>query len=697
MSIRSKLCTAFLLFTMVFICGLGLLVDSSADRAALASFRESTKGQLARIDDILKFFADAGKDSAVSLAGMPLFREALGQTQTSYINAKEPTRNLYEYYNPYEKRIYDEFMKVKANKQYGLIFVGFEDGTIVEADESDTFKPGYDPRKRPWYQQALAAKDDTNISLPYVSTSGEVVCSISGRLYSAQKKLVGVLAIDYTLTKLTQYLSNLKIGHTGGVIAVSQDGLVLSDPVNPGNVFKTVSELPGNGLLTRIMEGKDREFYWNMGGKEYLVITNTSPDFGWHLAVLAQKEEILAPAARMRNQVFMAGAGMGAAMLLLVLYMSWSLTRPIRMLAEASERVADGEFAALPDARHFGGEMLQLHASLRKMVDNLSALLREAKLKTEQAEKSAQTAREALEHAENVRKEANTARREGIHQVAGRMREMVGSLNDTAAAVRDGMDHIVEGAREQRKKARLTLDGTVNLGVTVEGMAHSASDAAGHVSEALREAREGEGIMEHIIAAVGEVSEQTTRMEASLKDLGGQVEGIGSVITVINDIADQTNLLALNAAIEAARAGEAGRGFAVVADEVRKLAEKTMSATREVTQVISAIQKSTAANMAAMDGAAAAVEKTRGHAAQGGQALQGVTGSVAVTDREILAMGESCREQGHVSQVVREAVEGMDALAERMEAAVSTAHAAVERINTLLADLVRATHDLQGE
>ncbi|MDR1857746.1 MAG: methyl-accepting chemotaxis protein, partial [Desulfovibrio sp.] len=139
--------------------------------------------------------------------------------------------------------------------------------------------------------------------------------------------------------------------------------------------------------------------------------------------------------------------------------------------------------------------------------------------------------------------------------------------------------------------------------------------------------------------------------------LGKQAEAIGGVMGVISDIADQTNLLALNAAIEAARAGEAGRGFAVVADEVRKLAEKTMSATQEVGSSIGAIQQSAKANMEAVAGAVHNVEEATTLANRSGDALKEIVDMSATNAAVVTSIATAAEEQSATSEEIAKALE----------------------------------------
>jgi methyl-accepting chemotaxis protein len=696
MSIRSRLLINFLGFIILIISAIVFVVSISARKTAESQFQVSSREQLARIDDILGIYAASGKDSAKYLASIPVVKDTLGKSVTSYVDAKEATRNLYEYYNDHEKLVFDEFMKLKANNpQYGLIFFGLTDGTIIEADDSDTFGAGYDPRKRPWYQQAMARNEDTNISMPYVSSSGDVVSSVSCKVYDAKKTLIGVLAIDFNLNTLTGYLTELKIGATGTVIVMSREGLVLVDPKNNDSVFKKIDEIKDNALLRQILAAPDSNFEYKIKGTDYLIATHFSEDFGWNVAVIIDKDEVLAPGVAMRNHALMVGCGIATLAIVAIIFIANSLVRPINLLVDASRRIASGDLTTLPESRNFSGEMLSLHTSLDSMVSNLSELLQSSKQKGEEAEKHSQLARQALQDAEAARVQGESARQEGMRQVAKRMFDMVAGIIQTSHAVSSSMEHVVNDSDAQHEKTQIVLAEAESLEHTVQGMVNNVEKAMDHSEIARKEAQDGTGVVGSVISGMNDVEAYTVKMNTSLQELGVQAEGISSVMTVINDIADQTNLLALNAAIEAARAGEAGRGFAVVADEVRKLAEKTMNATKEVGDVIISIQRGTLSNVAAIRETAAAVENARTYAINSGKALEGITNIVSISAKEINFMGEACQQQLRASRTFSEAAANVDALSARMSGSINDANGAIIKMNELLHELETDIKNLQ--
>jgi methyl-accepting chemotaxis protein len=569
------------------------LVVVETRRTGLQNFKNLAGGQLLRIDDIFAQYADTGGQSVAYLAKLPVVTGALGKVANTFMDKKEVTENRYEMYSEYERRIYDEFTKMQiSHPYYGLIFVGFSDGTIIEANEpnkpNDTFGPGYDPRKRPWYTQALERQSDINISLPYVSSSGDVVSSVTHKVYNASHNVIGVLAIDFNLTGLTNYLARLTIGRTGRVVVLSPDGLILSNPTNPETVFKNVSEVSDRAFFERVLSlGDFSSFEHTIGIRTYEVLTHINPSFGWYVAVLIDKEEVLAESVEARNKIIMLGLGLGFLLLVVVFFLSRSMTRPITLLVEASGRIADGDFAPLPDSSGFSGEMLELHSSLNQMTTKLSALIEDARAKTQEAEQQSQ------------------------------------------------------------------LLNTIALDV-----AEKSSKASESAGETTQKAEQGANTVYSLKNAIGEVERRTEILKRAINDLGEYAQGINQIMTVITGIADQTNLLALNAAVEAARSGEAGRGFAIVADEVRNLAEKTMASSKEVGASVESIRKGTEESVAGMEEAALSVLESTKLANTAQEVLKEIVSLSQGTAEQVRAIAKAAEDEVALSKEISKSDRG---------------------------------------
>jgi methyl-accepting chemotaxis protein len=251
---------------------------------------------------------------------------------------------------------------------------------------------------------------------------------------------------------------------------------------------------------------------------------------------------------------------------------------------------------------------------------------------------------------------------QSLERVAQQAAGIASQVSEAATELHGRSQSMEQGAMTQSRRTESTAASVQQMSATTLDVAQNASDAAHSATIAREKAEGGNAIVEEAVTAIGEVHERTKAIGAAMDELSVSAEGIGKIMTVIEDIADQTNLLALNAAIEAARAGEAGRGFAVVADEVRKLAEKTMLATRDVAQSISSIQSSAASSREATAKAEDAVTRSTALAEESGRALQEIVELVAGTADQIHTIAAAGDEQSAASEEIRRAVEDISSI-----------------------------------
>ncbi len=245
-----------------------------------------------------------------------------------------------------------------------------------------------------------------------------------------------------------------------------------------------------------------------------------------------------------------------------------------------------------------------------------------------------------------------------------RLSMIVGQLSDHSAQVASASTEIASSTEEMSRGAAEQMTATI-----VES-SRNAAQASGVAKQAAEAATEGSQVVSQTINGMQRIASVVNDSANAIKKLAASSDQIGEIVGVIDDIADQTNLLALNAAIEAARAGEQGRGFAVVADEVRKLAERTTRATKEIADMIKGIQGETQSAVAAMNEGISEVDRGRELAATAGSSLNAileysqrvqemVTQIAAATNEQSLAAEQISANVENIVRVTRESNEGI--------------------------------------
>ena len=243
------------------------------------------------------------------------------------------------------------------------------------------------------------------------------------------------------------------------------------------------------------------------------------------------------------------------------------------------------------------------------------------------------------------------------------------------------------GAQDQADRVATTATALEEMNATVLEIARNAGTTSDSASNVRSEASAGSESMQECVKAMHEVKEESLKLQTEMGVLSEHAQAINEIMNVISDIADQTNLLALNAAIEAARAGEAGRGFAVVADEVRNLAEKTMTSTTDVGNAISAIQKSTADNTRLVVDAVEKIERVTEMVSGAGEALLGIVQLADTTADQVRAIATASEEQSATSEEITQSVDSINNIAKENANNMQEARKAVN-------EMVNQTHIL---
>jgi methyl-accepting chemotaxis protein len=256
------------------------------------------------------------------------------------------------------------------------------------------------------------------------------------------------------------------------------------------------------------------------------------------------------------------------------------------------------------------------------------------------------------------------------------------------------VEQVSRGAEVQRARVDSTASAMTEMNSTVLEVARNAGQASEQSELTRSKADVGSDLVNQVVQAINEVNSVALTLQNNMQALESQAESIGGVMNVISDIADQTNLLALNAAIEAARAGEAGRGFAVVADEVRKLAEKTMTATQEVSSSINAIQNSSRINMEAVNSAVKSVMTATALADSSGEALKEIVAMASTSSSVVTSIATAAEEQSATSEEINRAIEEINHVVGDTANGMIQAAEAVQELSRMAQELRRVMEEL---
>ncbi|WP_288957048.1 methyl-accepting chemotaxis protein [uncultured Desulfovibrio sp.] len=384
-----------------------------------------------------------------------------------------------------------------------------------------------------------------------------------------------------------------------------------------------------------------------------------------------------------------------AVQLLISVAIGLRVSAPVRKITRYVRDVAGGKKDAVLDV-HSRDDMGELAGSLRGMVEKQDQLMRESVEKADEARKKAEEAANAMEEARRAQQQAEQARRDGMISAAGQIEGVVDKLNAAINDIGAQVERSDEALSHAASRLAETATAMEEMNSSVLEVAKNAGLAADVSTSTRQKATDGAAVVSQSVAGIQEVQSQSLALKDDMVQLDEHAKAINQIMSVISDIADQTNLLALNAAIEAARAGEAGRGFAVVADEVRKLAEKTMTSTIEVSNAIKAIQTSTDQSTQQVEQAVRNIAQATEFSNKSGESLQEILQMVEHTADEVRAIATASEEQSAASEEITRSIAEVNSITSSTSEAMREAAKGLESLRRRSQDLIRLIDEMKN-
>ncbi|MEG0010411.1 MAG: methyl-accepting chemotaxis protein [Aeromonas sp.] len=510
--------------------------------------------------------------------------------------------------------------------QYGLVTASFADRQSAAYYNQDGFLRVLNHEQDNWFYDYTKSQQDLMLSI-FRETNGEVKLFVNFQQLNGR----GLAGLAKSLDSMVSMLANFRIGESGFVFMTDGNGKVKLHPDAARIDRDSLAQLAGPGAGSLLTKQPFAATHAEVDGQAVVLATSYIPLLDWYLVAQVPEAEIYAELNNARLHILLVSLAIAVGMGLLGVLLAGSVSRPLNELARLFRELGSGD-----------GDLTQ-------------------RLKVEGRDELSQVATGFNNFVAKIHG--------SIEQVASNSRQLAATANEVAAKAQL-TQHNCTAQRDRTVQVATAIH---EMGATVGEIAGNASLAADVAKQANEQADAGAVVVAQARHGIVGLSDEIEQVAGVIESLASQTDSIGSILDTIRSISEQTNLLALNAAIEAARAGEQGRGFAVVADEVRNLASRSAASTAEIQTMINSLQEQSARAVSAM--------------AQGRNQSQAV---VSQADEANAALGQIT---GHITQISDMNIQVATAT-EEQSSVVGEINRNVEDINQLTMETADIAHQL---